>query len=57
MVNASEHIIHVRPSRSRPKTISQPFRETYSGLRLCSGRGGSASVRPHAIQASMGTML
>ena len=36
--NASEHIIHVRPSRSRPKTISQPFRGIYSGLRLCSGR-------------------
>ena len=54
MENADEH---VRPSRSTPKTTSQPFRGNYTGLRHCSGRGGRASVRPHAIQASMGTKL
>ena len=57
MENASELIIHVRPSRGTPKTISQPFRRIYSGLRHCSGRGGRASVRPQAIQVSMGTKL
>ena len=57
MENADEHIIHVRPSRSTPKTISQPFRGTYLALRHCSSRGGRASVRPHAIQGSMGTNL
>ena len=49
--NASEHIIHVRPSRSRPKTISQPFRGIYSGLSTALA-GVDVPVRPHAIQAS-----
>ena len=57
MENANKHIIHVRPSRSTPKTISQPFRGTYSGLRHFSGKGGCAPVKPHAIKASMGTKL
>lgn len=36
---AKEQRIHVKP-RNTSKTISQPFREIYSGLRFSSGRGG-----------------
>ena len=57
METAKEQSIHVKPKRNTSKTIPQPFREIYSGLRFSSGRGGSASIRPYNIQASMGTKL